>query len=316
MVFVKRLGVRSVLAIVTVAVLLLSGCASKPKGISSTDPPVPTDAIVTDNTGSIAGVVVTEEVVPIAGAQLLVQETQDSARTAQDGRFAINGVAPGTYSVLISALGYDAQASRVEVVAGQVTEKTFTMSAIVVKVPFHESRPFAGRFECSTAFVDVLWAQCPGASALAPDSSSSISFDKPTGVTHLVAELRWTQASGGTGQNLDFNLVEQGRDEEQWYANVYGPSPLKIVIQVGEKFENPESPGGGVGSSDFDQVVDDEDTALQLDIYSSPVYADEVVSGAERVALVGVTLQQPFEGYLTFFYDEVPAEDFSAFADA
>jgi hypothetical protein len=183
-------------------------------------------------------------------------------------------------------------------------------------LPYHESLPFAGRFECSTAFVDVLWLECPGSSQVAPDSSSSIQFEKPPGVTYIVAELRWTQASAGTGQNLDFNLVEQGRDESQWYANVFGPSPLKIVVKIGERFENPKSPGGGVGSDDHDQVVDDEDTALQLDLYSSPVYTDELVQGAEREALIGLTLQQAFEGFVTLFYNEEPAADFSAFPDA
>ena len=302
------------LTVVTVAALVFAGCA-KPDG-GQPQETVPTEPIVSETTGSIAGLVVSEEVIPLSGAQLLVQETEQSATTDDEGRFAINGLLPATYTVFVSALGYSAHSARVDVVANQVTEKTFTLSTVVLKVPHHESIPFAGRFECSAALVDRLWLECPGSGEIAPDSTSQIRFEKPEGVTHIVAELRWVQASAGTGQNLDFNMVEQGRDSSQWYANVYGPAPLKIVLEVGEKFSNPNSPGGGVGDSEFDQVVDDEDTALQLDLYSSPVYTDELVSGGEREALVGVTLQQRFEGMITLFYDEVPAEDFTAFADA
>lgn len=302
------------LTVVTVMTLVFAGCA-KPGG-QPQDTVVPTEPTVSDTTGSIAGSVVSEEVAPIQGAQLLVKETEQTASTDDAGRFAINDLVPGTYTVFVSALGYSAQSARLDVVAKQVTEKTFAMTAVVVGVPHHTTETFAGRFECSAALVDTLWTECPGMAQAAPDSTSQIKFTKPEGVTYIVAELRWTQASAGTGQNLDFNLVQQGRDDSQWYANVFGPATLKIVVEVGEKFSNPNSPGGGVGSSDFDQVVDDEDTELQFDLYSSPVYTDEMVSGAEREALVGVTLQQHFEGTITLFYDEVPPEDFTAFADA
>ncbi len=304
----------TLLAIVTVAALVFAGCA-KPDG-QPQDTAIPTEPTVSDTTGSIAGSVVSEEVIPIAGTQLLVKETEQTASTDDAGQFVINDLLPGTYTVFVSALGYSAQSARVDVVAKQVTEKTFAMSAVFVGVPHHTTETFAGRFECSTAFVDAVWMECPGMAQAAPDSTSQIQFTKPEGVTYIVAELRWTQASAGTGQNLDFNLVQQGRDDTQWYANVFGPAPLKIVVEVGEKFSNPKSPGGGVGSSDHDQVVDNEDTELQFDLYSSPVYSDEVVSGAEREALVGVTLQQHFEGTITLFYDEVPPEDFTAFTDA
>lgn len=299
------------LTILTVATLVFAGCSKPDNKPAET---VPSEPVVSDTTGSIAGLVVNEEVVPVPGAQLLVKETEQTTTTAADGRFAINALAPGAYTVFISAIGYEAHSSRLDVVASQITEKTFTLLPVVLKVPYHESIPFAGRFECSAAFVDVLWTECPGADQIG--SVSQIDFTKPEGVTYLVAELRWTQASAGTGQNLDFNVVQDGRDESQWYANVFGRAPLKIVIEVGTQYSNPASPGGGVGSSDFDQVVDDEDTALQLDLYSSPVYTDEVLDAGQREALVGLTLQQSFDGIITFFYNEVPPEDFSAFADA
>ena len=301
----------ALLTALTVTALVFAGCSKPDNKPAET---VPSEPVVSDTTGSIAGIVVNDEVIALPGAQLLVKETEQSTTTASDGSFALNALLPGTYTVFVSALGYDAQSARVDVVANQITEKTFTLSTVVLKVPHHESIPFAGRFECSAAFVDVLWTECPGASELG--SVSQIDFTKPEGVTYIVAELRWTQASAGTGQNLDFNVVQDGRDESQWYANVFGPAPLKIVIEVGKQYSNPPSPGGGVGSDEFDQIVDDEDTALQLDLYSSPVYTDEVLDAGEREALVGLTLQQNYEGMVTLFYDEVPPEDFTAFPDA
>jgi hypothetical protein len=307
---------RAALAILTVALFVFAGCSGKKNEI---EPPIstgPADPHVTADTGAIAGLVVSEEVIGISRAELLVQETQDSTRSGEDGRFTINGLVPGTYTLLVSALGYESGSARIDVFAGEISEKTFTLAAIAVKSPHHEAIPFAGQFQCSVALVDTLWSACGPEELASEEPASQIKFEKPEGVTYMVAELHWTQASAGTGQNLDFNIVQQGRDEEQWYANNFGPAPLTIAIEIGEKYSNPKSPGGGVGSDEFDQVIDDEDTLLQLDLYSSPVYSDEMFPGTQHEATVGLTLEQKFEGFITFFYDEVPPEEYSAFGDA
>lgn len=293
----------------------LAGCAGGKSNEEPSASSAPATPKVTEDTGSVSGVVTNDELVGIAGADLVLQGTEISGVTDSDGRYALNAVPPGTYTIYTAAIGYGSAGALVTVAAGRVTEKHFLLSAIAVAEPRYESIPFSGRFECSLALVDVFWLDCSEEAAF-PESTSRHYFTKEAeaGVTHVVGELRWQATSASTGRNLDFNLVG-GADHEdcQWYANVFGPSPLRIAYQVGERFENPDSPAavGGCG----DEVLDDEDEEFGFDIYSSPVYADEL-GAPERAALAGVTFQQPYEGMVTLFYDMEPGTEFSAFPDA
>jgi hypothetical protein len=291
------------LCLLTIA---FAGCAGSAKDTGATPSTSAAVPIVDEDSGSIHGFVLDDQVLPLRGADVAIVALELSTMTDEDGEFTLNDVPPGTHSLFASKLGYESRGEKVDVVAGEVRELQVVLVPMAIAEPHHESIPFAGEFQCSLAAFDVTWMDC-GA-----ETKSYFYFEKPEGVDHLVAELHWTSASAGTGQNLDFNLVKGTKiadtNEYQWYANVFGPSPLRIGIDVGEQFENPDSPSP-VGAKDQDQVVDDEDTHLGFNIYASPTYAQDV-------ALVGLTLQQKFNGYVTLFYDEDVPEGFSAFPDA
>lgn len=270
-----------------------------PPQTSAAEPTVDADS------GAVHGFVTDDQVAAVKGAGIAITALGLATTTDDNGEFTLNDVPPGLHDLFVSRIGYESKGQRVEVAAAEVTEVRISLLPIAVAEPFHDSIPFSGQFQCSLALFDVLWQDC------GVETTSAFYFEKPQGVRHLVGELRWTSASAGTGQNLDFNLVKgtsvEDTESTQWYANTFGPSPLMIHVTVGEQFENPDS-AAAVGASDQDQVVDDEDTKVGFNIYSSPTYvADQ--------ALVGLTLEQKFNGYVTLFYDMDVPEGFSAFAD-
>ena len=63
--------------------------------------------IMAEPTGQISGTVVDSQTnLPIAGATVLIVGTNRGANTDLDGKFLIKGVAPGTYTIRISSLGF------------------------------------------------------------------------------------------------------------------------------------------------------------------------------------------------------------------
>ncbi len=286
-------------------VTALAGCSGGDAGDPAATGPAPDDG----TTGTIEGLVIDAELIHVAGAAVAILDGGHETSTGEDGRFVLSGVPAGSQTLHINKLGYEAATNRVAVVAGQTTEVEVTLTAIAVQDPYSDVVPFAGYFECSMAAADVLWTGCGyiAHSTIFPDDVTTGLYTKESGGQHLLHELTWESTSLATGKNLDFSVISQDRDGCQWYANHFGPSPLSILVTVGEKFTNPESPypTGGCG----DDVVDDEDTALGVLVLSSPTYAADV-------ALVGVTVQQSFEGYVSVFYHQGMPAGYSALPDA
>lgn len=135
-----------------VATLILipwAGCVSEADASktqeSPTDPaPEPT---VTADTGSISGLVVSNELAPLSGAIVgLLERPELAATTDEGGRFTFNDVEPGGYSVVAQKLGYDSAARKITVVAGEVAEVEFVLKPIPTDEPYVESFTYAGFF--------------------------------------------------------------------------------------------------------------------------------------------------------------------------
>lgn len=289
-----------------ILILLASGCTSGAgnQSAATTGPPA-----VDEDSGALLAVIRDEELRPVQGALVGIPDLAIDAETGEDGQALLANVPPGSHDVFVSALGYQEASAKVEFVAGTTTERSFALLAIQVEQPRSERIPFTGRFECAFTFLDIQWRTCDDTGTVWPSSDNSERFNKPLGVRQIVAELRWQAASAGTGQNLDFSVMEGRPDRQgcQWYANDYGPSPVKLVVTVGETYVNAHS-AAATGSCG-DTVIDDKDKDLLVKIHSSPTYvADQ--------ATVGVTLGQKYDGYVTLFYDMDAPEGYTAFKDA
>jgi outer membrane receptor protein involved in Fe transport len=77
--------------------------------------------------GAIGGKVTDERGAAIAGASLVLGETGKGAVTGADGRYAIAGVAAGTYALRVRMIGYRPQSQSVTVADGQRATQDFTL---------------------------------------------------------------------------------------------------------------------------------------------------------------------------------------------
>jgi len=78
---------------------------------------------------------------PVAGARIIITGTQLTALTADDGRYTIRGITPGTVELQVNRLGYQVAKSNVTVAAGaaatlnfSISQATYSLSAVVTTV--------------------------------------------------------------------------------------------------------------------------------------------------------------------------------------
>ena len=82
--------------------------------------------------GSIQGVVRSQAGAPLEAVSVAVVGTRFGAATRPDGRYAIAGVAPGTYTVRATRLGFAAREQQVVVSAGAAAEANFELRSAAV----------------------------------------------------------------------------------------------------------------------------------------------------------------------------------------
>ena len=84
--------------------------------------------------GRITGSVTSADGEPLSGASVVVVGTASGALSGADGRFTIEGIAPGTRTLRATLIGYAEQTRQVTVVAGQAATATFQLSAAAVEL--------------------------------------------------------------------------------------------------------------------------------------------------------------------------------------
>jgi len=144
-------------AVATVALLLtalVAGCTGGPGTTPDDVPEAFDDVEVTETTGAIRGIVVSEAIVPIA--DVLVQLTNGRNQTTDEqGAFVFNGLEPGDYFVSASKAGYVTQQQSASVKAGDemppITK--IMLPADVLAQPFAEIYQWTGFLQCGVNLV-------------------------------------------------------------------------------------------------------------------------------------------------------------------
>jgi outer membrane receptor for ferrienterochelin and colicin len=84
-------------------------------------------------TGKITGIVVeASNKTPLPGANIFIEGTNKGAASAQNGRFNIFKLQPGSYKVTVSFLGYQDISKDIEVTAGQMAELNFELKESIL----------------------------------------------------------------------------------------------------------------------------------------------------------------------------------------
>ena len=324
-----------------ICLLVLSGCSSSgggdsgptSSGLSPEDIEQSTgelDVQPTDTTGIILGVVLDPGIRPIPGVTITIQG--DSAMTTTsngDGAFGFEGLAPGTYFMELSKIGYRTVQASADVVAGEANPDIVrvTLQADPTAGPYYRDYVFHGFLACSTRLSVLGFALC---SQLQPVTEPALGkdvflvnyqFERVPDWTQV--EMVW-QTNQALGDSLDLSVDcfdSTCPEGPTGVGEAHGPSPLAIQINrtLGEQYSY--GPGNSSltirvfawGRDDTD-VVDDDEVNGQLNSTTGgavkcvphPLFP---AGTCMRFTGLGVVAQQAFDVYTTIFYGYTPPVD-------
>jgi hypothetical protein len=234
-----------------VALLLLAGCSggNHPKASPDEQAFQGLDLKATSTTGILRGVVVDDAIRPIAGAQVDLtggpaSAAPQSTKSTDQGAFAFDNLAPGTYFVHVQKGGYSAAQQSADVVAGvsdPAAIKVQLLRDASYVVPFAETYVFDGFIECSAGFADQLGDYAVenacsesvdpgmGVPPVTPFSNSVTfaQYNLSKAPTYVQSEAVWqsTQAASKS-LNLNFAVKDDSALDGWDDLSVDGPSPL------------------------------------------------------------------------------------------
>lgn len=314
---------------------LLAGCVGADGDASSDDGSGgrrvlrPGDLDPESGFGAIQGTVASDEAVPIAGAQVAIQDTDFLTVTDANGLFVLESVPPGRHVLLVGALGFEAAAKAVEVVAGEITPVTFIVGAIEAPgLTYADIFHFTGFFECALAvpgWVSACTYPYTAVYLSARDNGVNLStygappdlqpnshrFNITIGqdIGQFVGELSWQPTSAAATQ-MRLN-IKCGDYHPVWddcvypydvsggsirYGEAVGQSPLRVVIDAEEFYDLGKDKG-------------------KWDLAQNPeIWIMNYVSlphGTTQIAF-----QQRFDVWDTVFYNGKGTDGYSVLVDA
>ena len=97
---------------------------------------------------AFTGIVVDSTGKPLADAEVLITDLAMSTTAAADGKFSLEGVAPGNHPVTVRKLGYGPMDAKVDFVAGRATERRIVLTRITT-------------LDTVTTSQSMLWREAP-----------------------------------------------------------------------------------------------------------------------------------------------------------
>ena len=234
---------RVIAVIAILAGALLAGCSS-----SSNDPPSATGPTfddlglqATSSTGVIRGVVVDDAIRPIAGATVALKgETNRETISTDLGTFGFDGLAPGTYFLTVSKVGFFEAQQSADVVAG-VAEPAIVKVQLAIDVanlPYVETFVFEGFVECTSSA--VVLCGLPNLLLEQNITNDRFAWDQRVGDSAdlIQAEMVW-QSTQAASPQLYFEMealngeCAPGADNDDGFmGSARGASP--IVARINE----------------------------------------------------------------------------------
>lgn len=221
---------RPLLASLALVTLALAGCSggSPDKGLP--DPEFGVQP--TDTTGIIRGVLVDQAVRPLSGVNVVATSgsaTQEM-RSTDDGLFAFDRLAPGTWFLSARKAGYFEARTSVEVAAGEAEPPIVKMllTEDVANRPYNEQYVWRGFIECSAGVPEV---GSVNPCFVLPTSSNTWEQNLTGQPMHVQAEMVW-EGTTAVGQSFWISAYVEGEDlvEPDDYAEAQGTSPLVLSI--------------------------------------------------------------------------------------
>lgn len=200
-----------------VGLVVLAGCLGGSKG--GAPPPA--------TTGVVAGLVLTQEGLPLAGGTVRVLLHGLEAATGEDGAYRIEEVPVGAARLvaLPPADGFLSQQRDVDVVGGVINLVDFELRPLPVEEPFRRTVPFDAAIECGL----------PGGTRCGTaEAAPTKHFAVEAGLRQVIVEVRWTPTVPGTVAQLAAELRAATPTACGLpYARTTGPSVLRFETSEG-----------------------------------------------------------------------------------
>jgi hypothetical protein len=326
---VPRFAVRA--ATLLLVALLLGGCTSSPPTASSStaDPtrnaPAAPPPEVSATHGAIQGLIVDEELKPVAGAVVALSSTTDPAPMARvdadaTGAFVFSLLEPREYLVSASAPGHANASNVVQVGADQVRSVRLTLTIKAGLIPYVSVLIRNGLIHCEAAAVATAGNSC-GAGVM-PANDDRFGF--PFLVGHQVTVFQATWPSRSASMLFRFDLTKTKEDGKAVplgsFGNLIGTPILRKEFRPGDTAV--EKPGTLNAADKFPS----SDVRGQLNAQSwyAGNYQKEINSTVPPACAaltycsgVGLGLEHRFTLYTSVFYRFEPSDihSYSAIPD-
>jgi hypothetical protein len=234
---------------------------------------------------AIAGVVVDQAIRPIGGANVTVLGQNRTTATTQDGLFAFDDLAPGFYTLAVTAAGFLPIQTQAEVREGETSKVRILLNADLNPQPYHTTLQFDWFDAAGVTLVDFtidLVSRSFADGAVPPQCDRcyfSFATDMPP--EQLVFEAVWEDTVAFPAGATSYYWVLDGMDSGE-YEDDYCQAPCYVLIPPG-KFGNDTNYGLGM-TGDEDWITYNQQATIYLTSFylAGPPEGWSIVAGTGK----------------------------------
>ncbi|MBI2078348.1 MAG: carboxypeptidase regulatory-like domain-containing protein [Euryarchaeota archaeon] len=323
---------KALLLVLVLGFVALSGCSGSGSGndAGGSGGPVTVGPEPVPDAGVLIATVIDDAQNPLEGAMVGIPDLKAEGVTDASGSVTFQNLVPGTYNVLAGKLGFDSAARRVEIRALDTTAVTLVLASIAVQgEPFPLIYgPSGGYFECragtffwtstcGTVCDVVATGSCvsPPGDTFYPNDKTNFQFPMQNDTWAFVGEMKWSQGSFATSQNLRLSFSFVGRPGTHWWCTGTSGSPVRWEYHlVGENEATCLTPTYcGIRASQGTSGANEVPTLKhKLQTYTNTPFACDETSNPRPLELA---YQQKVDFMVTTFQNMLPPEAWTALPD-
>lgn len=200
-------------------------------------PDEPLDAPADDGGATgIRGTVVSEEVFPVRGANVSVEDGPWN-RTDAEGQFELLGLDPGRYRIDVAAEGYEPTSEDVNVAAGSVVEVMITVTGLPGEAPYLETIIYEGFSACTFSAVYSAGPFPPIGGAPCPFGERKTGTSVEVGAEWRagVHEMAWeTEEEMIFASSLADSCQTNSQETDPCPFLGWGKSPIRVFARIND----------------------------------------------------------------------------------
>lgn len=286
--------------------LAFAGCVGGSE--SSTPPGAGPNVRLDGDVIGIRGIVVDDELVPVAGVMIRDANSDATAMTDEGGIFTLAPLQAGEHVLSAEKAGYAPVQTAIQVFDESVEGVQILLRAVASNVPYHETTNHVTFVNCAsynlvggvpcTALPDYVI----GGHTISPDESFSFRFMVPNAnLADMLIEMTWTPQAFGHDMSFWFQTPpgQPATAASQKYFRMSGGAPLRgwVIANV----ENPTADDGAVFDAEPNKVEYDALTAWNANNSTIPYHSFYFNHRAEV--------------WMTYFYNRPGSREYTALPD-